>query len=282
MTKYSLYDELGQFIAIPETVIEMIPEIGSDAALMYLYLRYRTNAKRGQAWPGYERMCADLKWGRRRIKNAIAKLEEHELVHCKKRFGKSTIYTLKRPPDVGGISEESPSSSAMEILKDPDSSSAMEPQYFHNATPVVPKRDLNQIKFNQIDINQTELKDSSAKKIADNGRPPKEEYNRLRKLAEERWYELTNCPELGTEKEKNKRVWMPLIQLLDLVKWNENDILALLQATYNRMKGLTYDAPDQWLKTARSIVGEANRGAFKPSYSFEDEMQKFKAQFEER
>ncbi len=137
----NLKDELGFFTAMPERVIELTSEIGSDAVFIYLYLRYMTNKKRGCAWPSYDTIRKDTGWGKQRISNALKKLESTGLLIKRKRFGKSTEYVLPKPPDVGGTIEESPSSTATELVEENDSSTKAEPKKSRSATPVVPKRD---------------------------------------------------------------------------------------------------------------------------------------------
>ena len=90
-----LVDEIGHYTTIPESVIELWPEIGTDAVALFMYLRFRTNRERGVAFPTYARITKDTGWGRRRISGAIKALEEASLVKCHKRFGTSTEYALQ-------------------------------------------------------------------------------------------------------------------------------------------------------------------------------------------
>ena len=162
MTK--LTDKLGFFTAMPEKVIELTSEIGSDAVFIYLYLRYMTNKKRGCAWPSYDKMRKDTGWGRQRISNALKKLELFKLLIKRKRYGKSTEYVLPKPPDVGGTSDESSSSTVVELIEEneeDDSSIVAEPKKSRSATPVVPKRDkVLKTESTQTESNQTDIKDS--------------------------------------------------------------------------------------------------------------------------
>jgi hypothetical protein len=105
-----LKDELGFFVTVPETLVERAAEIGTDALTLFVYLRYRTNRKRGEAWPGYERIGRDLGWGNSRISQAIHALESAGYLERRKRFGATTCYTLKHvgPPDVAGAPSSPP------------------------------------------------------------------------------------------------------------------------------------------------------------------------------
>jgi hypothetical protein len=118
----TLKDDLGFFVTVPETLVERAAEIGTDALTLFVYLRYRTNRKRGEAWPGYHRIGQDLGWGNSRISQAIQALGGAGYLEKRKRFGETTIYTLKHvapldvgdetssPPRAGELDEESASS----------------------------------------------------------------------------------------------------------------------------------------------------------------------------
>jgi len=95
-------------------------------------------------------------------------------------------------------------------------------------------------------------------------RPPKSEYNRLRKVAEDLFAELTKHSPPADARAAGKRWWRPLVEILDTVEWDERSLDLLMRATFLRMEGLTYDAPDQWVRTARSIWGEIQRGTYRP------------------
>jgi len=155
MSKFT--DEWGFFTQMPESIIKRTAELGSDAVFLFMYFRYRTNSKRGCAFPTYKTMCEDIGWGRRRIKVAIDKLEEFEYLKRHKRYGESTEYFLTRPPDVGGTVEETASSSITEILQESRygtiSSRATEPSVFPPTA-----RDLDSVNYTE--SIQTELKDS--------------------------------------------------------------------------------------------------------------------------
>ncbi len=155
---FSIKDEIGFFVTVPEGLIERAKEIGTDALCLFVYLRYRTNRKRGEAWPSYNRMIKDLGWGRRRIKNAIDALEKASVLERRKRFGNSTVYVLTyKPPDVGVSDERSIDSRDMELME-ADSSSGIEPEESRSATAVVALRDLTQDRSIQ-DLRETERED---------------------------------------------------------------------------------------------------------------------------
>ena len=160
----NLKDELGFFTVIPEAIIELTPEIGSDAVFIYLYLRYRTNKKRGVAWPSYETMRKDIRWGRQRISNALKKLELRGLLIKNKRFGKSTEYILPKPPYTGGTDEQTPSSTGAVLTQGNGSSTGAVLKKSRSGTAVVPERDY---------VLKTESKQTESKQTDKRGnRPP--------------------------------------------------------------------------------------------------------------
>lgn len=93
----NLESKLGFWQAVPEWVIEKIPEIGDSAFTIYVYLVYRTHRKRGVAWPSYEAMKRDLGFGYNKISRALKILEKADMLERKRRFSNSTLYTLKEP-----------------------------------------------------------------------------------------------------------------------------------------------------------------------------------------
>lgn len=95
-------------------------------------------------------------------------------------------------------------------------------------------------------------------------RPKKDEYNRLRKFAEDLFIELTGLATPTDKRRANQRWWRPLLTICDEAEWDETRIDLLMRATFLRMQNLTYDAPDQWVKTLRAIKGEIARGAYRP------------------
>lgn len=100
MGKSKLFDKIGQFTTIPNSVIELWPSIGVDGMALLVYLRYRTNSQTGDAFPSYDKITADTGLTRRRIAKAIRLLESVGLVERKRRFSASTIYTLKMPESI--------------------------------------------------------------------------------------------------------------------------------------------------------------------------------------
>ncbi len=160
--RFSIKDEIGFFVTVPEGLIERAKEIGTDALCLFVYLRYRTNRLRGEAWPSYDRMTQDLGWGRRRIKNAIDALEAAKALERRKRFGNSTVYVLTyRPPDVGVPDERSIDSRDTELTGSTDivdSDAVARSEKSRTATPVVPERDLTQDRSTQ-DLRETKRED---------------------------------------------------------------------------------------------------------------------------
>jgi biotin operon repressor len=158
-----LYDEIGQFTAIPDSVIEMWPSIGVDAMALFVHLRYRTNKDSKAAFPSYSTISQETGLTRRRIALAIRSLESNGLIERQKRFGRSTVYTLKLPkPDSStdpGLLDETPP-----VVQGVDQSST------DPGLSVVQGVHTNQIDLNQIDPNQ--IKKRAAKPPA-RSRPDK-------------------------------------------------------------------------------------------------------------
>ena len=99
MPKHTLVDEMGPWVPLPESIIEMVPQIGTDAAFLMLYFRYRLNRYRDpeKTWPGYATMSKEIGWGTQKISKIIKVLEEHNLITKKKRYGTSSEYTIRYP-----------------------------------------------------------------------------------------------------------------------------------------------------------------------------------------
>lgn len=92
-----LYDQVGGFVTVPNTVIKLIPVIQEDAFTLWAYLRYRTNSESGVAFPSYDVIRKEIGMSYRRIAKSLRKLEENDLIERHKRFGNSTEYFLKAP-----------------------------------------------------------------------------------------------------------------------------------------------------------------------------------------
>jgi len=91
MSKSKLVDEIGQFTIVPNWVVDMGGIIGPDALALYTALRYFGEG----AFPSYDTIQLKTGLTRRRIANAIRKLETNGLLERRRRFGASTVYTLK-------------------------------------------------------------------------------------------------------------------------------------------------------------------------------------------
>ena len=241
MSKHRLSDKLGFFTAMPERVIELMPEIGSDPVLLYLYLRYRTNKHRGVAWPGYDDMQKGMGWGRRRISNTLSALVDAGLLEKDKRYGASTVYTLLLPPQVV------------------DSSRAPRLKESRSATAVVAERDRIQDSVNQDESTQTET-------TSPNGY----EKNIFRKEFAEYFAERIGLPvpEPKLEydrKEAGKRWWQPVRRMCELADWMHDIAWSVMDDVITRMDkdGLTMDSPASIEKSFRSTIGALKRGAYK-------------------
>lgn len=137
-----LVDQIGSFTTVPNSVIKRWGEIGLDAMGLFLYLRYRTNGQTEVAFPSYDTIHAETGLSRNRIARAIRVLEKAELVERRKRFGQSTIYTLKCPPVQSsqfGTNDVSPETGLKES---------------QGGTAIVPERATNKKVLNKKDINK--------------------------------------------------------------------------------------------------------------------------------
>jgi hypothetical protein len=142
----SLTDQIGFFTAMPETIIKLWPQIGTDAVALFLYLRYRTNRERGVAFPSYDTIATDTGWGRRRISEAIKVLSDEQLVVRRKRFGSSTEYALQGRQLPLPLPPASDSSSrAPELLQS------------RSAPTIVAERDLTQIESSDSSVKGRHL-----------------------------------------------------------------------------------------------------------------------------
>lgn len=92
-----LFDTIGGFVTIPNTVIKMIPLMGPEAFTLWSYLRYRTNGESGVAFPSYQLIKEDTGLIFRKTAAALRMLESLDLLSRHKRFGNSSEYTLKCP-----------------------------------------------------------------------------------------------------------------------------------------------------------------------------------------
>lgn len=133
-----LVDRIGQFTTIPNSVIQLWPNIGIEGMCLFVYLRYRTNSTTETAFPSYETIENDTGLNRHQIARAIRKLESAGLVERKRRFSASTIYTLKMP-DV--ISAESAPMDAKQSIS------------AESALPLVQNQHTNKIDFNKTESN---------------------------------------------------------------------------------------------------------------------------------
>jgi len=96
MTPSRLYDRIGQFTTIPNTVIKMWPALGTDAFILFVYLRYRSD-KNDECFPSYDTISQDTGLRRNAIADGARVLIANGLLERRRRFGNSTVYTLRMP-----------------------------------------------------------------------------------------------------------------------------------------------------------------------------------------
>lgn len=109
MPPSKLVDEIGQFTVIPNWIIRLGGQIGPDGLALILALRYHSGAVDSGSFPSYDTLQSETGLTRRRIAKAIRNLESMTLLERKKRFGQSTIYTIKTriSTDAGLMSDHS-------------------------------------------------------------------------------------------------------------------------------------------------------------------------------
>lgn len=101
MSQARLKDRLGFYTAVPDRFIED-STISHEAFRLFVVLRQFTNAKRGDdiAFPSYDTLkerCNIQSFST--IAKKLRELEAKGWIHRKKRFGKSTVYSLVSPTD---------------------------------------------------------------------------------------------------------------------------------------------------------------------------------------
>ena len=130
-----LSESIGQFTAVPNWVLGMIPEIGMDGLTMYAYLLMR-QGKNGSCFPAYDTMQSDLGVSRAKISRLLKILVAAGLIIKKRRFSASTIYTV--------ISSEIELMQSSSLENELPISSEIEP-------PLVQNVDANKIQLNRLD-----------------------------------------------------------------------------------------------------------------------------------
>lgn len=138
------------FTVCPNALLEDMRDertkITATEVAVYLVLNRRVNPNGEQvAWPNIETICADTGLGRVTIIGAVANLKIRGWIEAKRRFGQSTIYTIKYEVDplpASEPAEDSPQApQAPQDLQDPQppvvqilnySSSDFEPSVVQN------------------------------------------------------------------------------------------------------------------------------------------------------
>jgi hypothetical protein len=99
MSSNQLKSDWGFHTPVPDVVIELLPKIGTEGLALFTYFMYRVYSNRRKAgdytlFPSWETIERDTGMSRRKIGRGMAALENAGLLVRRKRFGKSTIYTL--------------------------------------------------------------------------------------------------------------------------------------------------------------------------------------------
>jgi len=96
----NLYARFGNYTVVPNSVVELMPKIGSSAYCLYSYLRYRIG-NNDNCYPKYDTISKDTGMSKPTISNAIKILVENKLLSVERRPDSSNIYTLEYPPNIG-------------------------------------------------------------------------------------------------------------------------------------------------------------------------------------
>lgn len=237
-----LTDRIGTFTAVPNSVIKLWPVIGVDGMALFLYLRYRTNSETEVSFPSYDTIKKDTTISRNRIAKAIRALEAAGVMERKRRFGDSTLYTLKAPiSPATGLMEDPP------VVPQRDDSSPVA------GRSLVPQQATNKNDLNKIKVNKKELGADKPR------REPTEAQKELSHL-EKVFCELTglSAPAPKTDKERRAAAemwWQPLTRITGQAS---GQIDKLLRETVDKMRkdGLTIASPKSVEKVAMAIYGE--------------------------
>jgi hypothetical protein len=97
---YISFDEIGRFAMIPFTFIEGSKQLSFHARWLFVVLMYYRNTETGNSFPSYETVYQKFGIRKEMMAKAIRELEEKGWLKRKKRFSKSTIYTLIFPAPV--------------------------------------------------------------------------------------------------------------------------------------------------------------------------------------
>lgn len=114
-----LSDQIGQFVTIPFSFIEQSSQLSHIAFRLFILLRYYTNGKTGDSFPTYDLIQENTGMKRRTIAKAIRELEAAGWIERKRRFGSSTIYTIKIPAPISAQMDTTISAQKDTIISTP-------------------------------------------------------------------------------------------------------------------------------------------------------------------
>lgn len=97
MSKSRLVDRIGCFTGVPNSFIKTSAARSCAAFRLFVMLRYFTNSETETAFPSFDKLHDTTGLHRRDIAKGLRELEECGWLSRRKRFGKSTIYTLLDP-----------------------------------------------------------------------------------------------------------------------------------------------------------------------------------------
>jgi len=260
--KNRLFDRIGQFTTVPNTVIKMWNQIGLDAFVLFVYLRYRTD-EHDECYPSYDTIQKDTGLRRARVSAAVARLEEAGLLERRKRFGNSTVYTLIMPPisPPVGLLEESPVVHLSNYSSPPVELSVVRQEY------------TNQIQLTR--SNEQDKPSSPDGEKRGNGHHSfwKPEILELAKaFAFARECSLPTLSGPREYKQTNVRWVAPLKEILAKCGGDAARACRVIELSVQHMLSqkppLTFDAPDQVVKVAGSLLidltnGKLNGGGLK-------------------
>jgi len=238
-----LSDKIGKFTTIPNSVIKIGGQLGTDALVLFMVLRYHSDDN-DVSFPSYDTIQQESGLIRRKIAQAIRQLEHFQLLERKRRFGNSTLYILKLPSisNTGGLMEDAPLVTQVDAISNTGGLSLV----------------------TQVDTNKTQLT-RPIKKKSPNGEPPVKtqeikDLEYLEKLfAETRGVPM---PDWEFDPRAAQKTWRtPLKSILKQChSLEEAEEVITVTIEHMRKDRLTFTKPVQILETALSMRADRRNG----------------------